>query len=73
MHHNADLFEGTDGSLSDRMSFRITASFSWRAMESARYLLQGGDVSFEYELVQTQLLWSSYGVDAELVPECLQP
>lgn len=27
----------------------ISASFSWRAMGSARYLSQGGDVSFEQQ------------------------
>lgn len=70
---NADLFEGTDGSLSDRMSSMIRASFSWPTMKSAHYLSQGGDVSFEqqHELMQTQLFWSLYGVEAELVPECL--
>lgn len=59
---NAALFEGTDGSLSDRMSFMISASFSWRATERARYLLQVGNVSFElqHELMQKQLVWSLY-------------
>lgn len=44
-------------------------------MESARYLLQGGDVNFEqqHELMQKQLLWSLYGVEEQLVPKCLQP
>lgn len=37
----------------------ISASFSWRAMGSARYLSQGGDVSFEqqHDLIVMGLIW----------------
>lgn len=68
---NADLYDRTNGIWAAGCHFLIS-SCSWRLHKNKHITCYKVETLAVSKSVQTQSLWSLYGVEAELVPNCLQ-